>query len=324
LQISTSRQFARNILLTIPSALGAGKAISCKSISKMEQNSLSRDFTSVSPSAKWMILLKGHTQIPYAREMAELLEYPNPYVPDFKKKDYTFWASTLGLERRYRSIDQLLNDISCERILELSSGFSLRCLVYAQQKGVHYVDTDLPDVIAAKTECIQRLEKSGQHSAGKLELLPLNVLDRTNFHEIVGHFAPGSLVIVNEGLLTYLKQEEKEHLCATIRQILLERGGYWITADIALKGKESKLGLSYSDELRQFNAKHDTEANSFESFEEAELFFRKAGFVIDKVATVNYSEMSSFRYFKRSLTLRQLFRMRKSGKVFATWRIKAV
>jgi hypothetical protein len=77
----------------------------------MEQTTFVRDFSSISPSAKWMILCKGHTKIPYAKEVAELLEYPNNYLPDFKKRDFTFWASTLGLERRYWSIDQLLNDL---------------------------------------------------------------------------------------------------------------------------------------------------------------------------------------------------------------------
>jgi hypothetical protein len=63
----------------------------------MEHKIIHKDFSSGSPSARWMILWKGYTEIPYAREVAELLEYPNLYVQDFKKRDYTFWTSTLGL-----------------------------------------------------------------------------------------------------------------------------------------------------------------------------------------------------------------------------------
>jgi hypothetical protein len=55
--------------------------------------------------------MKGYTSIPFAREVAELLVYPDKYVPDFKRRDFTFWASTTGLENRYWSIDQLLNDL---------------------------------------------------------------------------------------------------------------------------------------------------------------------------------------------------------------------
>jgi O-methyltransferase involved in polyketide biosynthesis len=290
----------------------------------MEQKIINKDFSSISPSAKWMILLKGHTNIPYAREVAELLEYPNKYIPDFKKRDFTFWASTLGLERRYWSIDQLLNDLINKNILELSSGYSFRSLVYAQQKGVHYIDTDLPDIITAKMEFIKKLQYDNIKTNGKLELLPLNALDKFNFHEIIGRFPKGEIAIVNEGLLTYLTKQEKEILCSIIHDILMERGGYWITADIGLKNKETKLGLSYNDEIKKFNERHDTEGNSFESFEEAEIFFKNMGFVINKVATVKYSKMSSFKYFKRSLTLRQLFKMRNTGKIFATWRLKAI
>jgi hypothetical protein len=46
----------------------------------MEQSTYSRDFYSISPSARWMILSKGHTSIPYAKEVAELLEYPGKYA----------------------------------------------------------------------------------------------------------------------------------------------------------------------------------------------------------------------------------------------------
>jgi O-methyltransferase involved in polyketide biosynthesis len=290
----------------------------------MKQITTSRDFSSISPSAKWMILLKGHTNIPYAREVAELLEFPDKYVPDFKKRDFTFWASTLGLERRYWSINELLFDLTITNILELSSGYSFRSLEYTKQKGIHYIDTDLPDVIVTKKEFVYSLLKEELNTSGKLEFLPLNVLDKTNFLEITDHFHHGEIAIVNEGLLTYFTRLEKEKLCSIIHDILMERGGYWITADIGLKNKEAKLGLIYSDEIKKFNEQHDTEGNSFDCFEEAVIFFKTMGFVIDRVATIKYSEMSSFKYFKRSLTLKHLFKMRNSGQLFATWRLKAV
>jgi O-methyltransferase involved in polyketide biosynthesis len=290
----------------------------------MEQTIENRDFSSISPSAKWLILWKGYTNIPFAREVAELLEYPNKYIPDFKKRDFTFWASTLGLERRYWSIDELLNDLTINNILELSSGYSFRCLDYTHQKGVHYIDTDLPDVIAAKKEFIKSLKNNELITNGKLELLPLNALDKNNFHEIIGHFPQGEVAIVNEGLLTYLDKQEKEKLCSIIHDILMERGGYWITADIGLKNKDARLGLKFNDKIKEFNEQHSTEGNSFESFKEAEMFFKDMGFVIDKEANIKYSEMSSFKYLKKSMTLRHLFKIRKGGKILATWRLKAV
>ena len=124
--------------------------------------------------------------------------------------------------------------------------------------------------------------------------------------------------------MSYLVKEEKEKLCLVIREILLKRGGCWITADIHLKNKEARLGLRFNDEIRAFNEQQHTEENSFESFEEAEKFFNDMGFIVEKEARVKYSEMSSFRYMIRSLTIRHLFKMRNSKKIQATWRLKAV
>jgi O-methyltransferase involved in polyketide biosynthesis len=290
----------------------------------MEQAIINRDFSSISPSARWMLLMKGYTNIPFAREVAELLEYPDKYIPDFKKRDFTLWASAIHLESRYWSIDQLLKDLPIKNILELSSGFSFRSLEHARQKGVHYIDTDLPDVIATKKEFVDSLTKDGFNTNGKLELLPLNALDENNFHEIIGHFPQGEVAIVNEGLLTYLDKQEQKKLCLIIHDILMERGGYWITADIYLKNKQPKLGFKYNDEIKEFYKQHHTESNSFESFKEAEMFFKDMGFVIDKEARVKYTEMSSFKYLLKSLTLRQLFKLKSAGKIQATWRLKAV
>lgn len=290
----------------------------------MEKLIGNRDFSSISPSAKWLLLLKGYTNIPFAREVAELLEYPDKYIPDFKKRDYTFWASTIGLENRYWSIDQLLNDLTIKNILEISSGYSFRSLYYTRQKEVHYIDTDLPAIITTKKGFIKSLEKADLKSIGKLELLPLNALDENNFHEITGHYPPGEVVIINEGLLTYLDRQEKEKLCYIIHDILMERGGYWITADILIKNKEAKLGLEFNDEIKEFNKQQNTEVNSFKNFKEQEMFFKDMGFVIDKEAQIKYSELSSFKYLVKSMTLRHLFKLKCAGKIQATWRLKAV
>ena len=141
---------------------------------------------------------------------------------------------------------------------------------------------------------------------------------------MIGHFSQGELAIVNEGLLTFLDKEEKEKLCSIIHGILMKRGGYWITADIYLKNKQPKLGFKYDEKIKEFYEQQNTEGNSFESFEEAEMFFKDMGFVIDKEAKIKYSEMSSFKYLMKSLTLRQLLKLRSTGKIQATWRLKAV
>ena len=289
----------------------------------MEQTNLNnRNFNTISPSAKSILLMKGHTNIPFARQTAELLLYPEKYIPDFKCKDLTFWARTIHFESRYWSIDQLLEGLSINNILEISSGFSFRGLEKIKTKGVHYIDTDLPDVIETKKEFITVLQNEGSNVGGKLELVPLNALDEEQFQAVIKKFKGGELVIINEGLLMYLDNSEKEKLCKIISNILKEHGGYWITADIYLRNKQEKLDLKLGDKTKEFFEQHHIEENRFESFEEAEAFFNRMGFIVDKEAKIKPSGLSSFKYLLKSLTLKQLFKMRKAGKIQATWRLK--
>jgi O-methyltransferase involved in polyketide biosynthesis len=266
--------------------------------------------------------MKGHTNIPFARQTAELIEHPKKYIPDFNNRDMTFWARTVHFENRYWSVDQLLNELPIKNILELSSGFSFRGLEKAKQQGIHYIDTDLPDVIETKKGFISSLQNESNDLKGKLEVLPLNALDDNQFNEIINHFPEGEIIVVNEGLLMYLNISEKEKLCSFIRKILTERGGYWITADIYLKNKHKALELNVDDKTKEFFEQHNLEENRFESFKEAEEFFKSMGFVVEKEAKIENSQLSSLKYLMKSITIKQLFKFRKVGKLQATWRLK--
>jgi O-methyltransferase involved in polyketide biosynthesis len=289
----------------------------------MEQEDITNlNYNSISPSARSLLLLKGHTNIPFARQTAELLTSPNKYIPDFNNRDMTFWARVVHFENRYWSIDKLLEDLPIKNILELSSGFSFRSLETSGKSGFYYIDTDLPDVINLKKDFITALRNRSFSTEGKLELAPLNCLNEPQFHEIVSHFPMGEIVIVNEGLLMYLDSKEKENLCNIIHKILKERGGYWITADIYIKKSQAKLNLKIDDKTTDFFLKHNIEENKFNSYEEAESFFRRMGFIIDKEAVLKHSELSSIKYFLKSVTIKQLFKIRKTGKIQATWRLR--
>jgi len=192
-----------------------------------QSNANSKNFSTISPSAKWLLLLKGYTNIPFARKTAEMIISPEPYVPDFKKRDLRFWARTLHFELRYWSINQLLNGLKLKNVLELSSGYSFRGLEKSTFENLHYIDTDLPEVISTKAKMVDSL-KTDLQLKWKYESMALNVLDRKQFKEVTDHFSEGEIVIVNEGLLMYLNREEKENLCKTIHDILKKRNGYWI------------------------------------------------------------------------------------------------
>src|SRR5215510_3562672 len=88
----------------------------------------SKDFSSVSPSAKSLLLAKAYTNIPFAKETAALMDRDEIFDLSFDENDFWFWIRVMHFELRYWSIDQLLKETSERNILELSSGFSFRGL----------------------------------------------------------------------------------------------------------------------------------------------------------------------------------------------------
>jgi hypothetical protein len=178
-------------------------------------------------------------------------------------------------------------------------------------------------MIERKKELIKRLEDNEKHRKGKLELLALNALDETRFKEIVQHFEKGPLAIVNEGLLIYLSTEEKEKLCKIIHGVLEQRGGYWITADIYLKVSNLQVADPGLDErTKRFFEEHNVEANRFESFEKAEAFFNRMGFVIDKEADIDFSTLSAFPYLAKNIKPEDQEKWKKLGKIHTTWKLR--
>ncbi|SDS52551.1 hypothetical protein SAMN05216490_1313 [Mucilaginibacter mallensis] len=289
---------------------------------EIETNSANRDYSSISPSARALLLLKGLTSIPFAREAAGLMVSPEIYKPDYENTEIGFWARLLHFESRYQSIDQLLNDLPAKNILELSSGFSFRGLAALQERDVHYIDTDLDNVIKLKEGFTNALKQVGKPLKGKLEILPLNALNKDAFRKITDHFDEEEIVIVNEGLLVYLDVKEKKELLKIIHGILEQHGGYWITADIYIKSEKLNAGLKMNDELTQFFEQHRIEENKFDSFEAAEEFFYDARFVIDKEAVADYTESTALSYLLKNSTPDQRTKMSAVGRIRATWRLK--
>ncbi|MDN5287024.1 MAG: O-Methyltransferase involved in polyketide biosynthesis [Mucilaginibacter sp.] len=289
----------------------------------MQQSPLpNRDYSTISPSARSLLLLKGLTDIPFVREAAALISSPEKYQPDFNIKDPAFWGRVVHFEARYKSINQLLSSLSAKNILEVSSGFSFRGLDTVIHSPVHYIDTDLPNVIDTKLNLLEALQQHTVTPKGKLETLTLNALHETEFTAIVDRFPDGEIVIVNEGLLVYLDMNEKRKLCHNIRSVLQKSGGYWITADIYIKSEMKFPDLQANDQLQEFFKEHRIEENKFDSFELAEAFFKSEGLVIDKEAEPDPQSSDSLKYLIANATKEQLAYLGKVGRIRKSWRLK--
>jgi len=282
---------------------------------------MNRDYSSISPSAGTLLLTKALTNIPFAKPAAAMV-YGQAEIDSAMERlgDDVALRFLLHFEERYRSIDCLMAGLGAQNILEISSGFSFRGLNLAvRNPGVHYIDTDLPEITATKTKLVDQLIRAEQLVLkGGLLNQPLNVLDEAAFIQTISSFKSGPVTLINEGLLMYLNTEEKIRLCAIIHPLLKQRGGYWITGDIYVK---KELGKNIPDhKFGQFLKDHNVEENKFDSFEQAESFFHAQGFKIHQRVQPEYHQLTALRYFS-SEQLIQLKNSRSNEKAPAreTW-----
>ena len=247
-------------------------------------SSPSRDYSTISPSALSLLLMKSQSSIAFAKQAAALL------WGDFAPKELADAMAVAGapqrlrhFENRYFSLDRLLKDAGLPRVLEMAAGLSFRGLELARPSTTFYLDTDLPEIITVKADLVAKLHT--EPLLGTLRVQALNVLDETAFRATVEAMPAGPIAIANEGLLVYLDAEEKARLAANVRAALQARGGAWLTADVYVRhplGAAPTVGYGRS---RKFLEQHRVEENKFDSWHAAEQFFNAHGFsVTNKLA----------------------------------------
>ena len=98
-----------------------------------------RNYSTISPSAAFLLQLKAYTDIPFAKEAATLMEKQEPmmakYIRDAGIRQFFRWL--LHFENRYRTIEELLAENTTDNILELSSGYSFRGLDMCRTNAIH-------------------------------------------------------------------------------------------------------------------------------------------------------------------------------------------
>lgn len=278
-----------------------------------------RDYSTISPSAKGLLLMKSLTDIPFVADIVKMIETPAAVLAlKNRLQDDLFLRRLIHFEARYRSLDSLLQELSSKHILEIASGFSFRGLDLAlRDPDVFYMDTDLPEVLNLKADLTLRLiEEQQLELQGELLTLPMNVLDELNVRKNINLMPPGPTTFINEGLLVYLTTGEKTQLCEIIHHILSERGGYWLTADIYIK---RELPRENNDKFSAFLQSHNVEDQKFESFEQAEDFFDQRGFKIHKKAGPVWHSLSSMKYIPETAMPALIDQATKIGKVRETW-----
>jgi O-methyltransferase involved in polyketide biosynthesis len=113
-----------------------------------------------------------------------------------------------ALLHRHAMIDHVVDEWRPRRVVELAAGLSRRGAAQSADPTLHYIEVDLPDVVAHKRGLLGRSE------AGR------DVLARTNYELVAGDVMtlelPPCDVVIAEGLLVYLDAPSRRSLFAKI------------------------------------------------------------------------------------------------------------
>jgi O-methyltransferase involved in polyketide biosynthesis len=244
---------------------------------KLRRMSEPRDFSTISPSAKSLLLVKAQTTLPYARQAADLLFGADAVEAARRETDANPGARgrRAHFEKRARGLDEALAGLGATQVLELAAGLSMRGLAMVAAGDIVYLDTDLPAIAVIKAELVAKLHPGP--TRGTLCVKALDALDAPAFQAAVGALPHGPIAVVHEGLLMYLNDAEKARLAANVRTALRARGGAWLTADVYVR---NEAPVYREERTREFLEKHRVDEQKFASFDAAEAFFRGEGFEV--------------------------------------------
>ena len=198
------------------------------------------NFDKVSMTATFVAYWRQYTDIPFAKDIANLIN-ANEKIETFLRlhditRDEIRWYAPL-FEIRHKSIEEMIRKSGIKQVLELASGLSFRGLAFAQDPDISYVETDLDGLTEEKRVLAAALkEKYSLSLNSNFRLAAANALDKFQLQDAISHFKKEQAVaVVNEGLLPYLTTNEMETVAGNIKEILDQFGGIWITPDFSLK-----------------------------------------------------------------------------------------
>ena len=241
-------------------------------------------FDQISQTAFMTSLARQFTDIPYAKEIARLIE---------AQRTARF---AVLLEARFKAINQMMKQYSITQILELASGFLPRGLTMSADPRITFIESDLPAMIRNKEQLAQRL--IGERA--NLRFLEIDATSHPNpLWQCSAYFKTEQpVLILCEGLLMYLTMDEKKQVCANVRELLQQYGGVWITPDFT-----STMGLRQTQQdnsalqqqlqtLTKLTGRSLSD-NAFASFDEARQFVQEQGFRLAEYSMLNVIEQLS-------------------------------
>ncbi len=249
---------------------------------------MSADPSLISVTAKVAAYYRQFTDIPFAREAAERIGADAAFEQilsehGLDRDQLTFYAPMF--EARYKSLTQLLL-AGAPQVLELASGYSLRGLDLTCSGAIHYVETDLPNVVAEKLRLLEDLRQ--QHElpqSPRHRIAPADALSLDQIRAAAASLDTGQpLTVLCEGLIMYLSKQETERLAVNILELLRRfSGGRWLTPDFTFRAEAKDLPPARV-RLREAITgvtQRQIDASSFEDGQDLEAFLARSGFRVE-------------------------------------------
>jgi O-methyltransferase involved in polyketide biosynthesis len=244
------------------------------------------DASLISVTAKVAAYFRQFSDITFAAEVARRIGADDAFARivrehGLERDNLTFYAPMF--EARYKSITQLILEAGAPQVLELASGYSLRGLDLTRSGAAHYVETDLPDVVALKLSLLEDVRQHHDiHPSTRHVVTAANALDLEQVRAaaaVLDRRQP--VAILCEGLIMYLSKEETERLATNIHRLLGEfAGGLWITPDFSFRTEAKDLP---PERVRLREAitgvtQRQLDASAFEDGPELAAFLGRMGF----------------------------------------------
>lgn len=239
----------------------------------------------ISPTAIGVAYARTFSDIPYSREIAELcgVDHLTKANEEVHRKAAPYF------EARFKSLTNLLKREAVKNILEVAAGVGPRGLIMtSEDPQLYYIETDLTEMSHTKNSILAALEQQLEVQRPKnLHLASLDGFDRDAMATIVEKFPLGPITIAHEGLLAYYSRVEKQQFGQVVREMLLRRGGSWITPDFLTVEDIGKVNSRFSaaDEIYQEGLQEirtttgrDFWSNAFVDLDDAKAFVTSMDF----------------------------------------------
>ncbi len=250
---------------------------------------MAHDFAKISPTAKLAAYMRQFSDIPFAAEIAELVQAREAFEAllhgrDLQPADLTWYAPLF--EVRHKSINAMIRRAGARQVLELASGLSPRGLELTDDPAIRFIETDLPEATAEKRHVLTTLSGTQRFTPRhNLRIVTADALDHDQLQLAASQNFKSSqrLHIVHEGLLQYLSSSETEQVAHNVHHLLGHFGGAWITPDFSLKADAALA----SDQQKLFQrivadvTERTLYNNVFENTEHLREYFRHLGFQVE-------------------------------------------